>query len=76
MCIRETPYCPDCDPQEVMAPGFDPGAEKTDQSPARRDFMKMMGGGAAAMIALNAMGSPATAAAKPNPTGLSRRASS
>jgi len=54
MCIEETPYCPDCiEPapvhaEEMSACTWQP--EATD----RRTFMRMMGGGAAAMLALGA----------------------
>ncbi len=62
MCMRETPYCPDCvDPAEVIRSSQELACVET-APPARRDFMKAVGGGAAALVAFNALLSNASTA--------------
>lgn len=73
MCIRETPYCPECvDPNEAIrsAEPIDPIAAGPSLPPARRDVMKMLGGGAAALVAMNALTSSNSFAAKAKPVAV------
>lgn len=59
MCERESTFCPECrDPMSLVLPAMKPqsrvaiAAGAPPDAPDRRQFMRVMGGGAAAMMAL------------------------